>query len=79
MKETVFNLRKYTLKYLTVMGCDVSQLLSNSSEKNTDIHTHTHTHTCGKREEKETKPTIQNVNICRKWVIELELLVLYLG
>ena len=73
MKETVFNLRKYTLKYLRVMVCDVSQLLSNSSEKNT------HTHTCGKWEEKETKPTIQNVNICRKWVIELELFVLYLG
>ena len=45
MKENVLDLRKCTLKYLRVMGCDVSKLLSNSSEKNIHKHTHMHTHT----------------------------------
>ena len=57
MKETVFNLRKYTLKYLRVMGCDVSQLLSNSSEKNT----HTHVWKTGRERDKANNPKCKHM------------------
>lgn len=39
MKEDVLHLRKRTLKYLRVMGCDVSKF----REKYTQTHAHTHT------------------------------------